>query len=264
MKRRDFIKFSAVSPFMVTPLLSNTQDKILLTKSNQREYIHDGWMDLHQSFHYFNYDSVEDMGYGVLRVIDDFNMRTMTGTKKHPHKNMEIISIITSGHLFHEDSLGNSGVLRAGDVQLMSAGSGIEHAETNPSRFSDGHGFQIWISPSIRDTKPHYQEMNIPQEKYHNQLFLIASPQGENGSLKINQNGYLMRGVFDKNIVLNYMAKESGNGYYIFVIDGNIKVDDIMLEPRDGLGINSGKAINIEISKGGDFLLFDIPMNGKF
>ena len=262
--RREFMKFSIVAPFVFSPLFATTNAPFLLTKANEREYIKERWMDLYQSFHYYNYDSVEDMGYGILRIIDDATIHKMTGTPKHPHKNMEILTVVFDGVIFHEDSLGNSGVMRGGDIQLMSAGEGIEHAETNPSRFSDVHGLQIWLSPKERNTKPSYQSKTLKMSEYTNRLLSIVSPNKEGESLQIKQDAYIYRGYFDRVQTVEYQKKFEQNGLYIFVIDGEVRVDKTPLKKRDGLGIKVGKGVNLELSKYSEILLFDIPMEGNF
>ncbi|KIM11967.1 MAG: hypothetical protein KU37_03735 [Sulfuricurvum sp. PC08-66] len=261
LSKRHFLTLFALA---FTTLWGNTQLPKLLTRHDARKRIDEGWMHMHQSFHYYDYDWVEDMGYGTLRVIDDFEMLSMTGTPKHPHKNMEILSILLEGEIFHEDTMGNSGLLRAGEVQLMRAGRGIEHAETNPSRFHSAKGLQIWISPSQRDGAPSYASMALLPTLYANRLYTFVAPVASDGVMVIGQDAYVSRGAFDATRTLRYTRHSSGNGFYIFVIAGHIGVAGEVLDARDAVGLSGQESLSIEAHEGSDFLLLEIPMEGRF
>ena len=261
MQKRHLLKLLLLLPLS---LFATTKTPYLLKRSKQRHRIKKGWMDMHQSFHYFDYDDREEMGYGVLRVIDDFTVASMDGTPIHPHKNMEILTIMLEGRVFHQDSLGNSGLLKAGEIQIMSAGSGLKHAETNPSRYDKMLGLQIWISPKIPDTRPYYQQRKISPSLLRNRLYPLISSTGEAASLVINQDAFIYRGQFDQEQELLVNSRFKGNGFYIFVIDGTVKVGETVLEKRDALGLNNQKALALHCFKKSDILLFDIPMDGPF
>jgi len=261
MKRRTFLSSLAlIGMALPSALLAKTE----LLRSDSRTIIKKGWMDMKQSFNYFDYDYADVMGFGVLRVIDDFTIHHLTGTPKHPHRNMEILTIILEGQVFHQDSMGNSGLLKKGDMQLMSAGKGLKHAETNPSQFDTLKGLQIWISPKERDTKPMYQEKNFEDIYFTNQLGLIFSQKPTQGEMSIKLDARLYRTKSTKEMVYNSTSSSKKHGFYIFMIEGFIHVNNTTLRKGDGLGISEISNIILHANKGSDFLLFEIPMEGDF
>ncbi len=261
MKRRNFFLSAGVLLLTLPSLLFS---KTELLRSSKRTTVKKRWMDMKQSFNYFDYDSANEMGFGVLRVIDDFKLTHLSGTPKHAHKNIEILSILLEGQVFHQDSLGNSGLLKAGDMQLMSAGSGLKHAETNPSQFEEVKGLQIWISTNQRESTPRYQQRSFSLQDFQDKLTPIFSPNTNTKSMQIRQDSYLQRAISSKKISYEPQLNNPKNGFYIFVITGEIVVGENILKSRDGLGISEIKTLKIEAKEGSDFLLFEIPMEGKF
>jgi len=261
MKRRNFL--STVGFFLAAlPALLNA--KLEIIRSEKRHVVKKGWMDLRESFNYLDYDSADEMGFGILRKIDDFTMDHLTGTPIHPHKNMEILTILLEGELFHEDSLGNSGLIKAGEMQLISAGSGLKHAETNPSRFTKAKGFQIWLSCSIRDTAPAYQIKLFDEKYFTNTLSIIFSPDQNPQCMRIQQNAYLYRGQSTKPMSYTSPISHRENGFYLHVISGEVRCDNQSLKQGDGIGVSEVSKLTICAEAHSDFLLFDIPMEGKF
>lgn len=233
------------------------------TASKARKRMDKRWMHMDKSFDYYDYDFIDDMGFGVLRVLDDFELDYLSGTPVHPHKDMEILTILLKGQIFHQDSLGHSGLLQAGDYQLMSAGSGLKHAETNPSQFEKTQGLQIWISSNNKTGKPHYQQRAKSEVDLENKLSIIATPNRKE-SMHINQDAQILRGQFSTDKSLRYELMNPNNGIYCFVISGKIKVFDKLLNQGDGLGISHKKVIDLELYKGSDLLLIEIPKQGAF
>jgi redox-sensitive bicupin YhaK (pirin superfamily) len=261
MKRRNF--FSTFGLFFVSlPTLMYASLEII--RSQERHVIKKGWMDIRESFDYLNYDSTDEMGFGVLRKIDEFTMDYLTGTPIHPHKNMEILTILLEGKLFHEDTLGYCEMIKGGNIQLMSAGSGLKHAETNPSKFTKAKGFQIWLSCSNRDTVPTYQLRDYDEKYFTDTLSLVFSPDGRYESIRIQQDAYLYRVKSSK--VLNYtcLISNQKNGFYFHVISGSLTYDNHHLMQGDGIGISDVEDISFSMEVNSDILLFDIPMRGDF
>ncbi|MDH5465038.1 MAG: pirin family protein [Thiovulaceae bacterium] len=261
MQKRQLLKLLLLLPLS---LIATTKTPFDLKRSHQRHRIKKHWMDMWQSFHYFDYDDREEMGYGVLRVLDDATIGTMDGTPIHPHKNMEILTIMLEGEIYHQDNLGNKGLLKAGEIQLMSAGSGLKHAETNPSRFDKAKALQIWISPKIPDCIPYYQHRHVPENLMHNRLYPIVSQTAEQASFAINQDALIYRGIFTKEKKIILKNRFQGNGFYIFVIKGELRINKTTLKARDALGLNNGKTLELICSNASDVLVFDIPMEGAF
>lgn len=202
---------------------------------------------------------VTQTGEGVYHSED-----YLTGTPIHPHKNMEILTILLEGELFHEDTLGNKGLIKAGEMQLMSAGSGLKHAETNPSRFTKAKGFQIWLSCLTRDTVPAYQLKRFDNNYFTNTLSVIFSPNQNPQSMRIQQNAYLYRAQSSKPMSYRCPISKPENGFYLHVNSGCITCNDNALVQGDGIGISDIDNISISAEENSDFLLFDIPMNGEF
>ncbi len=256
MKKRNFLKLLFLLP--LTALLSNTRTPFELKKSKTRHHIKERWMNIKQSFHYFDYDDPEDLGYGELHILDDFIIGKMDGTPIHPHKDMEILTVLLEGRIFHQDSLGHSGLLQAGQIQLMSAGSGLKHAETNPSRYDRARGLQIWITPSVKGVKPLYQQKSLALRP--NSLELLVSPDGTDQSLKIHQKAWIYQGIFTHNRKLKVDLQGSGTAFYIFMISGEILTEKTLLKAGDGLGIRVKEALLIDIQKQARFILFEIAL----
>jgi quercetin 2,3-dioxygenase len=249
--------------FIPTLLSARTLDDLEFTAANKRKTLIKKKFSIKKSFDYFDYDFIDDMGFGMLRVIDDFEMGFLAGTPVHPHKKIEILTIVLEGELYHQDNFGNSGLIKAGDYQIMSAGSGLKHAEINPSQMFKSKGLQIWISSTNKIGKAHYDTKKGSQFNLHNQFTPIVNRSGDN-ALKIEQNARILRGQFDTKQTLLHKIESSENGIYIFIIEGSVQFKDRVLTKGDGLGIAKLSQIELTIEANSDVLLFEVPKEGEF
>ena len=200
------------------------------------------------------------MGFGALRVINDDVIAPQSGFGMHPHRNMEIITIVEKGAVSHKDSMGNTQTVPAGDIQVMSAGTGIVHSEYNHSSNEELKLFQIWIYPQVQNVVPRYAQksLEIPEE---DGLKLLVSSDGRENSLFIHQNAFLYRGFLSDGKTEMYALKNPvQNGIYIFVVEGKISVEGNVLESRDALGITETGTVHIFAQKNSQYLLFEVPM----
>lgn len=232
----------------------------LIHRSEDRGKANYGWLETRYSFSFSRYYDPEKMGFGLLRVLNDDIVHPATGFGTHPHDNMEIITIILDGQLEHKDSMGNGSVISKDEVQVMSAGSGVTHSEFNPSQTDKVSLLQIWIYPKEENIKPRYDQKSFPKEERKNKLVTVVSGFNENGSLYIHQNAKIKLGYFDKPNSINYTVR-NGNGVYLFVIDGQIKIRDEDLFRRDAIGIYDTDEFKIEVIDNAEFVLLEVPMN---
>ena len=232
-----------------------------LHKAKSRGHANHGWLDSHHTFSFANYYNPERMGFGALRVLNDDQVDPGMGFGKHPHDNMEIISIPLSGDLEHKDSMGNIAVIKSGDIQVMSAGTGITHSEYNKNADRVVKFLQIWVIPNKRNVKPRYDQITLNTEDLQNNLLQIVSPYQDDEGVWIHQNAWFHLGIFDKDVALEYKVKLAGNGVYAFVINGQFTIEDINLDSRDGLGITDTSGITIKSdSQDSEILLMEVPM----
>jgi len=183
------------------------------------------------------------------------------GFGKHPHDNMEIISIPLSGDLEHKDSMGNIAVIKSGDIQVMSAGTGITHSEYNKNADSEGKFLQIWVFPNKQNVKPRYMQITLNLQDRQNRLQQVVSPFAEDEGVWIHQDAWFYMGIFDKDIVVGYTFNQPGNGVYVFVITGQFTINQIDLDERDGLGITNTPNVSIKSNKNGsEVLIMEVPM----
>jgi redox-sensitive bicupin YhaK (pirin superfamily) len=236
----------------------------VLHKANTRGHANHGWLDSHHTFSFANYYNPERMHFGVLRVLNDDVVAEGRGFGTHPHDNMEIISIPLDGDLQHKDSMGNTTIIRQGDIQVMSAGTGIQHSEFNANNDKPVKFLQIWIFPNKRNVTPRYDQISLKPEDRHNRLQQILSPSSEDEGVWIHQNAWFHMGKFDEGISLPYEIKRKENGVYLFVISGNVTVDETLLESRDAIGIWNTESISIKAESDAEFLIMDIPMKLSF
>lgn len=234
--------------------------KKTIHKSDTRGSADHGWLKTNHTFSFAGYYNPDRIHFGVLRVLNDDIIAGGTGFGTHPHDNMEIITIPISGALEHKDSMGNHGVINSGDIQVMSAGSGIEHSEYNANDEIDASILQIWLFTKTKDVEPRYQQISLDETKIKNNLLQIVSPNPDDEGTWIHQDAWFFIGQFDNEKELQYKLKKNGNGVYIFVIDGEIDVDGEKLSKCDGIGIWETNTINIGVSNGSKFLIMDIPM----
>lgn len=240
---------------------SIVMENILVHTANTRGHAQHGWLDSWHSFSFANYYNPERMHFGVLRVLNDDTIDGGTGFGTHPHDNMEIISIPLEGALEHKDSMGNTAVISAGDIQVMSAGTGIYHSEYNHHKDKPGKFLQIWLFPNKRNVQPRYDQISLDVSKRHNKLQQILSPNPNDEGVWIHQDAWFHLGKFDKGIQTDYDIKRAGNGVYAFVIKGSFNVNGVQLSERDAAGIMDVSSIQIESgADDAEILLMDIPM----
>ena len=233
----------------------------ILHKAETRGHANHGWLDRHHTFSFANYYNPERMNFGALRVLNDDRIDPGMGFGKHPHDNMEIISIPLSGDLEHKDSMGNVAVIKSGDIQVMSAGTGITHSEFNKNTDREGKFLQIWVIPNQHNVKPRYDQITLNLQDRHNKLQQIVSPNPDNEGVWIHQNAWFYLGVFDKDFVVEYPVKMSGNGVYAFVINGQFTIENIDLNLRDGLGITDTSSFTIKsTTQDSEILIMEVPM----
>lgn len=230
---------------------------ITLRKASERGRADFGWLDSHHSFSFGQYYDPAHMGFGALRVINDDRVAAGAGFDTHGHKDMEIVSYVLEGALAHRDSLGSGSVIRPGDVQLMSAGTGIRHSEFNASETEPVHFLQIWIVPRAQGLKPNYAEKHFPEAERRNTLRLIASADGRDGSLEIAQDAAIQVGVIDEGKSLT-RALEPGRRYWLQVAKGTLDVNGTTVMEGDGLAIVKEESLTIAAKAPSEILLFDL------
>lgn len=219
-----------------------------------------GWLNAKHSFSFAGYHNPERMHFGALRVLNDDTITAGMGFGTHPHDNMEIITIPLLGVLEHTDSMGNSGIVSEGEVQVMSAGTGIKHSEKNASNKDELKLLQIWLFPNKQNVSPRYQQMSVANE-VPNAFHQILSPnQDDDAGLWIHQDAWFHLGHFDRDISVSYVLKNKNNGVYAFVIDGEAQIADMSLHKRDALTITDAESFNIQATSGARILLMEVPL----
>lgn len=235
--------------------------KSILHKADTRGHANHGWLDSKHTFSFANYYNPERMHFGVLRVLNDDQVAPGMGFGTHPHENMEIISIPLEGDLEHKDSMGNIAVIRHGDIQVLSAGTGITHSEYNKNKDKAVKFLQIWIFPNKQNVTPRYSQISLNIEDRHNNFQQIISPNPDDEGAWINQNAWFSMGNFDSGFETTYNLKSNQNGVYIFVLEGEIEVNGQTLSKRDGLGIWDIENFNMKALSNCDVLLMEVPMS---
>lgn len=242
--------------------------KTVLHKADSRGGAEHAWLSTRHTFSFANYYDPSRMGFGTLRVLNDDLIAPGKGFGMHPHDNMEIITIPLSGMLEHKDSMGNVGVVKVTDedmdVQVMSAGTGIVHSEYNASVDTPVSLLQIWVMPNAINVKPRYEQVSLTHEGRINKLQQIVSPEGKDAPLWIHQTAWFYLSQLEVGTTVEYKSKAEGNGLYVFVIHGDVQVDEHKLGARDGLGLyDFDRTIPISFTakgEGCEFLLMDLPM----
>jgi redox-sensitive bicupin YhaK (pirin superfamily) len=242
------------------PNMEEKTAKTVLHRAKTRGYANHGWLDTHHTFSFANYRNPERMHFGVLRVLNDDIIAGGTGFGTHPHDNMEIISIPLEGALQHKDSMGNTHVIQAGDIQVMSAGKGIMHSEYNKNENESANFLQIWLFPNKRDVQPRYDQMRLADLERKNELHQILSPKSTDEGTWIHQNAWFHMGRFDKGQKLHYNLKDANNGVYAFIIEGDLIMEGQDLHKRDGFGIWDTDSFDITWQSDGRILLMEVPM----
>jgi redox-sensitive bicupin YhaK (pirin superfamily) len=234
--------------------------KTVLHKANTRGAANHGWLNSHHSFSFANYYNPERMNFGVLRVLNDDIVSSGRGFGTHPHDNMEIISIPLEGDLEHKDSMGNVTVIKEGDVQAMSAGTGIYHSEYNKNPDREVRFLQIWLFPNKKNVEPRYDQITLDNTRKKNQLYQVLSPNSNDDGVWIHQNAWFHMGTLEEGSVIDYQLKDTTNGVYAFVLDGDVTIEDQALNKRDGYGIWETDAIQIKADSDARILLMEVPM----
>jgi hypothetical protein len=219
-----------------------------------------GWLNAKHSFSFGSWQNNQRVHFGMLRVLNDDIVKAGFGFGKHPHDNMEIITIPLKGALEHKDDTGGQGVIQLGDVQVMSAGSGIQHSEFNHSKIEDVNLFQLWIFPDRKNVAPRYDQATFNLSDRENKFQTVVSPSGNEG-LWIYQNAWISLANFTKPQTTQYTIKAANNGAYIMVVEGSITIGNETLHKRDAIGIWDTTAIDIELNKATQLLVIDVPMN---
>jgi redox-sensitive bicupin YhaK (pirin superfamily) len=235
--------------------------KTIIHKAGTRGHANHGWLDSHHTFSFADYHNPERMNFGVLRVLNDDQVAGGMGFGTHRHDNMEIISIPLEGDLEHKDSMGNTTIIRKGDIQAMSAGTGIFHSEYNKNSDKLTKFLQIWIYPNQQNVVPRYDQISLNEKDSHNKLQQILSPNPDDRGVWIHQEAWFHLGAFENGFSTEYHLKKSGNGIYAFVLKGDLTIGNITLNQRDGLGIWETDSISILAgSDGATILLMEVPM----
>ena len=230
---------------------------IEIRRSQERGHAQHGWLDSFHSFSFADYYDPGHMGFGPLRVINEDRVQPGKGFGTHSHRDMEIISYVLEGGLAHSDSMGNGSVIRPGDVQRMSAGTGVSHSEYNASDRDPVHFLQIWIEPRVRGAAPGYEEKRFDPASKRGQLRLIASPDGREGSVTLNQDARLYAALVDGAEVVEH-APQAGRRTYVHVVRGEVTVNGHPLSQGDALKLSGEQAVRIEQGRDAEVLLFDL------
>lgn len=228
----------------------------IVRRGRERGHANHGWLDTFHTFSFADYYDEKHMGFRTLRVINEDTIAPGTGFGTHGHRDMEIVTYVLGGALEHRDSMGSVSVLRHGDVQRMTAGTGVTHSEFNHSKSDDLHLLQIWLTPRTKGLDPSYEERNYPTESKQNQLRLIVSPDGADGSLEIHQDVRIFASVLSdgEEIVLRLLPARRA---WVQVASGGVRVNGLQLEAGDGAGFVDTQLLRFE-GNGGEFLLFDL------
>jgi len=234
--------------------------KSIFYPAHERGTSDHGWLKANFSFSFANYYDSQKVHFGALRVLNDDIIAGGTGFGTHPHDNMEIITIPLKGALEHKDSMGNTGVINAGEVQVMSAGTGIEHSEYNHSATEAANTLQIWLFPKERNIVPRYDQRNFTNSFKLNELTTLVSGDKTTGALWINQDATFSIGEFEAGKTINYEIKTPGNGAYLFVLEGVVKTGDNILNKKDALGVYDTSSITIDTQANTRLLIIDVPM----
>ncbi len=234
--------------------------KKILYPANERGHANHGWLNAYHSFSFANWYDEKKVHFGLLRVLNDDTVAPGMGFGMHPHDNMEIITIPLKGILEHKDSMGNVGQIKPGEIQAMSAGTGIFHSEYNPSKIEELKLFQIWIFPKEKNIKPRYDQRKFDVSERKNKFQTIVSPEKSETTMWINQDAYFSFGNFEKGRTADYNLHK-GNGAYVMVVEGEVEINGEKLGTRDAIGISETEKISLKANSDSEILLIDVPMN---
>jgi quercetin 2,3-dioxygenase len=229
-----------------------------IRKSHERGHANHGWLDSYHTFSFAGYYDPEHMGFADLRVINEDRVEGGQGFPTHPHQDMEIITYILEGALAHRDSMGNSSVIRAGEVQRMSAGTGVRHSEYNALPDRQTHFLQIWLYPARAGITPSYEQKAFDMQTNRNRLHLLISPDGREGSLHINQDALLYGAVLEPGRKVEHEFARSRKGY-IHIARGSVRIGEELLSAGDAMALEDVAKINLQAETEAEILLFDLP-----
>ncbi len=243
----------------IPPATAEKKGNFIIHRANTRGHANHGWLDSHHTFSFANYYNPERMNFGVLRVLNDDMIAGGTGFNTHPHKDMEIISIPLEGSLKHKDSMGNETVIKTGEIQVMSAGTGVQHSEFNGSAKDPGKFLQIWVFPNKKNVAPRYDQISLVEKE--NELNQILSPNPNDAGVWIHQNAWFNLGTLQKGKSIEHALRAPAtNGVYAFVIEGEAKINGEVLGKRDGMGITGVTTLSIEAQTNARLLLMEVPL----
>lgn len=235
--------------------------KTIYHPANSRGFADHGWLKSHHTFSFANYYNPERMHFGALRVLNDDQVASGMGFGTHPHRDMEIISIPLEGDLEHKDSMGTTAVIKKGEIQVMSAGTGVMHSEYNKNKDELVKFLQIWVIPNKMNVTPRYDQISIKENERINDFQQILSPNIDDEGVWIHQNAWFNMANFEAGNSKEYKIHQPGNGVYVFVLKGSAKIEDQVLEARDGFGIWETECFTLEALQNSEILLMEVPMN---
>jgi quercetin 2,3-dioxygenase len=235
--------------------------QLILHKADSRGLADHGWLLSRHTFSFANYHNPERMHFGLLRVINDDIVQPSRGFGTHPHENMEIVSIPLSGSLHHQDSMGNRHIITAGEVQVMSAGSGLTHSEYNNSDMDEVNFLQIWVFPEKRDITPRYGQKRFVPADRNNRFQTLVAPEQDTETIWINQQAWFSMSSLDAETVLTYRKHRPESGVYLFVIEGELTANGHRLAKRDGLGLTGPDVIELRAETSAEVLAIEVPLN---
>lgn len=235
--------------------------KTIYHAANSRGNADHGWLKSNHTFSFANYHNPERMGFGALRVINDDFVIGGQGFGKHSHRDMEIISIPLSGKLGHGDNIGNEGIIETGEIQVMSAGSGITHSEMNGSVDEAVQFLQIWVIPNKMGVAPRYQQMRMDDLMEPNTFNQVLSPNADDAGVWIHQHAWFSMGDFEQGVTQTYTLNDPDNGVYVFVIEGSVTINGNILSTRDGLGVWDTNSMTMDVTENAKVLIMEVPMS---
>lgn len=233
---------------------------VIFHENESRGLADHGWLMSRHTFSFANYSNPQRMNFGLLRVLNDDIVKPAMGFGTHPHDNMEIVSIPLSGSLKHRDSMGNTHIITTGEVQIMSAGSGLTHSEYNYSSSEDVNFLQIWVFPKERDIVPRYDQKIFNASERINRFQLLVEPQESEETIWINQNAWFSLVDLERDNHVKYEQYNKENGVYFFIIEGSAKIDDHNVNRRDGLGLLDGEAYSVQANSKTQILAIEVPL----
>jgi redox-sensitive bicupin YhaK (pirin superfamily) len=240
---------------------SNVMANMILHRADERGIADHGWLNSFHSFSFAEFYNPNKMNFGVLRVLNDDTVAPGRGFGTHPHSNMEIISIPLEGDLEHKDSMGTTAVIKHGDIQVMSAGTGIYHSEYNKNGDKPVKFLQIWVIPKVKDVKPRYDQITLNAADRHNKFQQILSPNANDAGVWIHQDAWFNLGKFDKGEATDYRLNKGSNGVYAFVLSGKATINGQALDTRDAVGVWDTTELSVVADEGAEILLMEVPMS---